>query len=341
MSLLGLEQERLQKRQPKGKMSTPSNQRRISRLLGPVLGAIFLFACGTDMDPDVAALVNGRPIMMAELISTEQTFVDGALSRRQEKRLRRQILDQLIEEKLLAQEAEKRGLRVSEAELKQQVDRIRADYPGQSFEEMLVREFVDYEVWQENLRENLLIRKVTDTIIKERLNIKPEKWAEYYKAHLSVAPTQGRAKIKHITLPNRTEAEQALKQIGQGLDFDDVARNLLGPEVSATAREPKWVYVHRLPERMAQVITNTEVNQVSDIVKSDYGYTIFLVMEVEAPHVPQPHKIIAEIRRSYMKRERTEAYAAWMAEFKAQSKIIINPVLLAELALNPDEIEKR
>ncbi len=341
MSFLGPNRERIRKRRWDGKSHAPFNQRRTCRLLGPVLWLVFLFACSAEMDPDVAASVNGRSILMAELISTEQTFVDGALSRRQEKRLRRQILDQLIEEKLLAQEAERRGLRVSEAELKEQIDKIRADYPDQSFEEMLVREFVDFNVWQESIRANLLIRKVTDTIIKERMRIKPEKWAEYYKDHLSLAPTPGRANIKHITTPTRAEAEQAIKQIGQGLSFDDVARKLLGPEASATAKEARWVYVHRLPEQMARAIANTEVNQVSDIVKSEYGYTIFLVLDVEAPHLAEPHKILSEIRRSYLEQERTETYAAWITELKGHSKIIINPALLAELALNPDENEKR
>ena len=67
--------------------------------------------------------------------------------------LRRAYLDQMIERKLLAQEAHRLGVRVSPEELNLAILEMRKDYPGKGFDERLSLQGVTLEEWRGKTKE--------------------------------------------------------------------------------------------------------------------------------------------------------------------------------------------
>lgn len=293
-----------------------------------VLLSVFPYGCGPKIGEDTAALVNGRPVRMEALGLAVRSWSELNQTGADQSQLRRRLLDQLIEAELVVQEAKRRGLTVSESELVKRVKEIKVDYPHQTFDEMLIREYIDFETWKERLRKNILIKKVTEAELKSRVTVKSKEWEAFFQEHRHIQAEPARLKVKHITTLTKDEAEKALKRIKAGRDFDRVARSIRGSGTGSKQGAPVWVYPERLPVSLAKAISETEVGRVSKIVESEYGFSIFKVLAVQEAWPLEPAEIIKRLHRLYIKDLRGKAYAQWVGELKARARIIINPSLM-------------
>jgi hypothetical protein len=95
--------------------------------------------------------------------------------------LRIRVLNQLSEEMMIIAFAKANGITVSETELETAVQEIKADYPDNTFEETLLENAVSFNYWKEKLAIRLLINKVIDRELVEKVQITTDDVADYYK----------------------------------------------------------------------------------------------------------------------------------------------------------------
>ena len=93
------------------------------------------------------------------------------------------LLNQMIEEAMLLDQAQKRQIRLSEEELETALADIRKDYPEDSFEQMLLEAAISFADWKERLRTRLLIEKMIDQVLAHNIVITPEEISDYYRKH--------------------------------------------------------------------------------------------------------------------------------------------------------------
>jgi|GEM_PF-2250701 len=293
-----------------------------------VLLTAFSISCEAKIGAETAALVNGRPITMETLVSASKSAADR-LSASEEKNLLSELLTQLIEEELMVQEAERRGIKISERELAEKVQEIMTDYPGQSFNEMLIREYIDFNAWKERLRRNMLIQAVTKAELNSRVTLTAEKWSAFIKEQGPVQPEPAKVKVEHLTFPERRQAEQALEKIRAGQSFDQAARELTDSVSVAQVGRAVWIYPRRLPEPLAETLIQSKEGEVTPVMETGSGYSIFRVLEVRREELPKPEEVLAGLHRRFEERQKAQAFAQWMAELKQQAEIIVNPSLEA------------
>ncbi len=97
----------------------------------------------------------------------------------QEAQLR--LLNELILEMVLLERADETGISVTEDDLEKAVAAIKSDYPSGEFEETLLEFAVSYETWQNRLKTRLIMEKVIEKELENRIVISPEDIAEYYQ----------------------------------------------------------------------------------------------------------------------------------------------------------------
>lgn len=90
------------------------------------------------------------------------------------------LLNQLIEEMILLEKAGAIGISVSDAELEEEVQKIKADYPEGIFEEMLLEAAVSFEAWKKRLKMQLIARKFIQSELEAKITITAEEVARYY-----------------------------------------------------------------------------------------------------------------------------------------------------------------
>lgn len=96
----------------------------------------------------------------------------------------RRLLNQLTVEMILLERAEEVGISISQEEINKVVNDIKSDYPEDTFEKTLLKTAVSYELWEARLKNRMLMQKVIDNELKDKIVITPEDIADYYERNL-------------------------------------------------------------------------------------------------------------------------------------------------------------
>ena len=97
-----------------------------------------------------------------------------------EREMRLGYLKQLADQTVILEYAREIGLTVEAKELEQAVADIRKDYPDDMFEQTLLENAIEYEAWQESLRERLIIEKVIRRDLEESIHISEQDMADFF-----------------------------------------------------------------------------------------------------------------------------------------------------------------
>lgn len=102
--------------------------------------------------------------------------------------LRMRVLNQLTEELLIVEKAKSLGIHVSDSEIGQAVGAIKADYPDNTFEETLLENAISFENWKQRLVRRLLVEKVIQHELVDKVEISSQDIAAYFKIYYPQGP---------------------------------------------------------------------------------------------------------------------------------------------------------
>jgi parvulin-like peptidyl-prolyl isomerase len=289
----------------------------------------FLGGCnswGTGLPEHIAAQVN------EEQIPTEQfdrEFKELILESDKDAKetdlgnLRRVCLDQVIERKILVQEARRLGMKVSPEELNQAISDIRTDYPGEGFGEKLGLKGITLEEWKIRLEEKLLAEKVIRSAFRSQEKIDEKEALQYYEDHRSSFQVGQRVRARQIVVADGEEAIQILKRLKKGEAFEKVAtEKSLGPE-KVQGGDLGYFSPGERPTEFNHVF-NMEVGAISEVIKSPYGYHIFKLEEKIEPRLVSFGEAKLGILQVLAQKKDEENYQKWLKDLKGKAKVKIN-----------------
>ena len=237
--------------------------------------------------------------------------------------LKEAYLNQVIERKILVQEARRLGINVSQEELNQAIAEIKLDYPGEEFGEKLGLKGMTLEEWKVRLEEKLLAEKMIRSILHYRKEIDEKEALQYYETHLASFQVPYRVRARQIVVADGEEALQILKRLKKGESFEMLAKEKsLGPE-KTNGGDLGYFSPGERPAEF-DLLFSMEVGAVSEVIKSPYGYHIFKLEEkIEPRQVPFEEAksgIFQELRQTKGEGE----YQTWLKGLKGKVKVKIN-----------------
>ena len=240
--------------------------------------------------------------------------------------LKKAYLDQIIERKILAQEAHRTGITVSSEELNQAVLEMRRDYSEREFGERLNSRGMTLEEWKARLKEKLLAEKMIRTASHYRGKIDDTEALQYYETNRSSFQLPPRVRVRQIVVADGEEALQILRRLKKGEAFEKlVAQKSLGPEKARGGDLGYFSPGERPPE--FDHVFSMEVGTVSEVIKTPYGYHIFkLEQKMEARQMPF-EEVRADILQELGQKKGEEEYWKWLRGLKEKSKVVINKKL--------------
>lgn len=90
------------------------------------------------------------------------------------------LVSVLAEETLLMTAAKAGGIQVSDAEVDRAEAEIRSDYPGDSFEQMMLENALSYHHWKERLKKKMTIERFVRQDLEQAIEITPEDVVAFY-----------------------------------------------------------------------------------------------------------------------------------------------------------------
>jgi parvulin-like peptidyl-prolyl isomerase len=327
---------------------------------------------GGERAKRIIAEVNGEPIqreqfeMMVSERSRERSMVSGdALA---SIGVRRQVFDEQVQQILIAQAAEKEGIRISDRDLDREFDKLVDQQVKQEREraaqgkemtdqqfEMVIRSAMGKSVaeWREELKQNWEPRKplLRQALLQQKLVEKvanvPNPSDEELKRSFDLLT------IRHILVStgNRTEeqarkrAEEILQKVRSGADFAKLAKEFSDDPGSkqnggSLGDIPRSQIAMRFVPEFAKAVEALQPGQVSDLVKTEYGFHIIRLDGVK-PNVPADfEKNKAEYAKQYVETLRNAKWQQYLAQLRRTARIeILDPEIKAYEVL--DELRRK
>jgi len=287
---------------------------------------------------DAIATVNGAEITVRDftvklrnalnLAATPVVLQDAGFEA-----LKREALDDLIEEKVMLIQAERLRLRVTDEELKKRVEEIKKDYPGENFTQVFGGEKVDYKIWSEELRKRLLLEKLIDQEVNSKIAVTDDEAQEAYQANRSKYYSEESVHVAQIVVPTREKADGVLRRIQAGEDFGKIAQEVsTGPE--AAKGGDLGVFTRGvMPEAFDRVVFTLPEGKASQVVRSPYGFHVFKVIKKDKGRWIEFADVKDKIKLDLMKVKEEKEFRKWLDRLKAEAKIRIDQERLRQVKI--------
>jgi peptidyl-prolyl cis-trans isomerase C len=306
-------------------------------ILSILMITAILSACQKAMPPDVVAQVNSDTITVTAFTAELFPLVEGYQNppTRQEevdfKNLKKVLLDQLIEKRLVLNEANKMGITVSDDELEDAFASIKRSYPQGRFDEV-VRDEAARRQWKESLHQRLLIEKVINRVSQLTSPIDEPTLRKYYKKHRSEFVVPEQVRVRQIVVKDRQEAEGLLRRIKRGDSFEELARrHSIGPEAEMGG-DLGFFGRGDMPEEF-DVVFSLKAGETSAIVQSPYGYHIFQVVARRGPSESSFEEVKEQVRKMMVQEEEDKIFRDWLKKVKKRASIRVNKKALENIGI--------
>jgi parvulin-like peptidyl-prolyl isomerase len=298
-----------------------------------LLAALLVLAagCGPEGEEEgVVARVNGRPIHLEQLEARYDLLHMGWSSGMTPtvpslKEEYGGILSDLIVQELVEQELEQRGLRVTDGELESAEQEVRADYPEGAFEEVLVEEYVDLEVWRRQLRARLARKKFLQEVLRPTIALDYQEAESYYREHISDFYLPPRIAFVLINGPSRETVEKAAALYLEKQDKDAVTGNFN----LVTVQELK-MREDRLPADWSSALARLEEGQASAVIADQSSFESLVLEERIPAKVLDPSRAYPLVEKVLLERKLHDAFSNWLEREMANAEILVTTHLLPD-----------
>ena len=163
--------------------------------------------CGAKVVERIVAQVNNEVIFQSELEDYARLVRAQTGLEEQGSEVKKKVLEQLIEEKILLQEAEKERVEVSEDEVKTALQNLRDKFPTkEEFSKELIKQGLTVVELQDNLRKQLKILKLIEKNVKRKVQITNKEVKEYYlqqKNGIKKSEEESKEEIRNFLLDKK------------------------------------------------------------------------------------------------------------------------------------------
>ncbi len=294
---------------------------------------LLLFGCllpgGCSLPDDTAAVVNGRPIMMADLEEAMDRFHGqfGEMTppgEAESQRTRRVLLDRLIDRALMLEEVEKRGLHPSEESVAEETRQIQGELEAGEFEQILAEAGLTREQWREKLSEDLALARLQRKVIEAGVEVTEEQIEEYFDSHRTEFDVPEQVRASQILLRTREEAAEAARRISGGEPFAEVAREVsLSPD-GEKGGDIGYFSRGQMPQEFDAVVFALPAGKVSSVVETAYGFHLFLVTDRREARQRDRSEMREKIRGLLLAEAGEGYFRQWLGDLRAAAEIRYN-----------------
>ena len=250
----------------------------------------------------IAAMVNDEAVLASDVEEQLYLFLQRNNARPSDAQmdtLRRQVLDQLIDEKILMAEAKRQNVTVSDAEVNRQIDQSIADAKERlggedAYREQLRRENTTEtqlrEKYKGELQRQLMVRRLVERQFPRKPVPQPEAEA-YFASHRDKFPKMAaEVRLSVIQIPpqpdsaalaaGKAKVAAARKRILAGEKFAKVASEVSEDPASKDAGGDLGYFGRgRMEPSFEQVAFSLPLNKLSEPIRSPYGWHIIEALE--------------------------------------------------------------
>ena len=315
-------------------------------LVSFALGATVVFATSlwakTEKKEEVAALVNGEPIVAAAV----QGEIKGILGRFQEQgrkpsetemaSLRESVLEKMIKLELLSQESKKAGVSVNSTDVDNELKGYKKGFADdKAFAKALSESGITEAELRKQVGKNLTIQKFIDTKFKGKVQVTEQEAKDFYNSNQDKFAQPEMAHARHILITakeaepkadkdrKRAKLVEIKKQLKGGADFGELAKQYSDCPSKERGGDLGFFPRGQMVKAFDQAAFKMMPGDISDIVETEFGYHLIKLEEKKPAKTVSFDEAKAKITAYLTQEKITANIEAFVAEAKGKATIKI------------------
>lgn len=279
------------------------------------------------------------PLFQPILLQYQQTYQGSDLMDKLGE-VRHKLILQLIEDRLVLQEATKLGVDVSEGEVNDRVEDLKQSYKAEgaaNFEDAIKAQGVTTKALRDRIKDQIAIQKLHFSEVRRKVVVSPLEVENYYKEHESEFEQKEKRMVWVITIPKndlaatkgmmdekaKKKAEAILKDLKKGKVFEEIAKKESQDPHAKNGGLIGEVSKGDMAENIDQVLFQTPEGQMTDILETERAYYIFKVGVLTTGKKLSFEEAREKIESFLYKQKANTRFEEWMDELKKKAFISI------------------
>lgn len=283
----------------------------------------------TEVIDRIVAVVNDDLITLSDLNRYISSIPPGTAEIDRDR-----VLNDLVEQMILEQEAAKLGITVSDPEIDMSIENIRtkAGMSHEQMEEMLKKENLTKEQFRKQWRLQIISGKLVNSIVKGRVAVTDDEIENLYKEYYGNIENSDEVQIAHILISvNEQQPEQALEKASRiaelaksGNDFSKLVAEY-SDDTFSKEKEGVLGYFKKgeLVSELEAVVAITEVGEVSGPVQTASGFHIIKVLNRNTLDSNSVDTYREQLRQEIYKKKVAEELQKYIATMRENAYIEI------------------
>lgn len=259
------------------------------------LGGVTLAAI-TPLDR-VVAIVDDDVVLQSELDerleSVRQSILARGTSPPSGQILQEKVLEQLVLESIQLQAAERLGLRVSDSELNQTMQKIASqnNLTLEQFQDELLQQGLTYQGAREQIKREMLLSRYQQRMVDRRVRVTEKEVQDFLNSAAAKTTNKASYRIAHIllTFPEGDTvaaqqiddlAQSLIEQVNQGGSFADLAVQHSQASTALQGGDLGWRSSEELPTLFADIVPNLSKGEMPQPIKTKSAIHLVQLVDV-------------------------------------------------------------
>lgn len=292
--------------------------------------------------PEVLCKFNGETVTKAEFESTIRQ-IEGRVQRpvppEQRDQVYRQVLDELIDMKLVAAEGKARNVTVTDAEVDTQVAQITKQFPNQAdFEKALTARGMTLDKLKADTKNQMLISKTLEAEILPKVQVQQTELETFYKENPDRFKQPERVRASHIlfsfdskiTDPVLKEAEKkdlrataagVLKRAKAGEDFAALAKQYSKDGSAQNGGDLNYFPRGQMVPAFEQAAFTLKPGEISELVETPFGFHIIKVADHKTESLVPLAEVTPQLTDYLKQQKQRDLMKQFIASLRTKYKV--------------------
>jgi peptidyl-prolyl cis-trans isomerase SurA len=292
----------------------------------------------------IAAVVNSEVILYSEVkerAAQSGTPIDeGATpeSHAKAQQVARQVLDKMVDDTLILEQASDLKLSVEVAEVDRAIEEVKKqnNLDGAQFEQALGEQGYTLASYRKDLKRQILRLKVVNTAVRARINVSDEEVRAFYDQSARQSGGHRQAHVRHVLVlvpdgskdaeieRRRRIAARVVEEARGGEEFAQLAKRY--SEDDATKNDGGdlgWVKEGEgLPEAFAEVVFSMDTpKEVRGPIRTDKGFEVVQLVERKEGDVRPFDEVKDQLKQQLYGQQLDKQTNQWLQELRKKAHV--------------------
>ena len=246
---------------------------------------------------------------------------------------KKDILIQMIEDRLILSYAKKLNIRVLEEEIDRKLESVKDGFPSEEvFYNTIETQGITIADLKNRYKDQVMMKKVLDFEVKSRIAVLPSEISEYYEQHREDFKLDEKYKVRHILIKAvsevdfelaKIEIEGVYKKLREGEDFAKLASLYSQGPNKDKGGDMGFIGKGEMLKELDQVIFNLKPGESSGPIKSKIGYHILKIEDITHSGYLSLEDVQGNIKARIFQKKFKEKLNEWLGKLRSEAYISI------------------